>query len=172
MDTTILIKIFIWTFGIIDALIVLGGIWFFVWITWLDKRIRIFIIYPSKRIDMLKLNAKDNIFLIDKKKYVVEENAIYRRHLRIPYVFYYHNNPKPIQFSKDSTKYQGADEIRKILDTDFTLKLLKEPINLKKIVMGMAIVIVIGIVALLILHFTGIIDLKQWFSSLNPPPAK
>ena len=147
--------------------------------TWFDKRIRIVMIHPDKKISISKHNITNGErFNKDNKTYVFDEKAVFIRGTRIPYCIYYYNNPKPILIMQEKTgktEYHfTGQEISKMLETDFTLKLLTPKVNVKKIAMGIAMLVAVGIVVLVVLHFTGVIDLgqliQQTLGTAPPPP--
>lgn len=150
-----------------------------IYYTWLDKRIRIIMVYPDKKITISKHNLENGErFNKDKKTYVFDEKAVFIRSARLPYCFYYFNNPKPIiikpEQQKDGYVYTGQ-EINKLLETDFTLKLLTPKVNVKKIALGLFILIAVGIIVLVILHFMGIINIGELIGGTlgtTPPPVK
>lgn len=144
----------------IDSSIIIALIWWGIYASWFDDRLRVVIVDSKNNITIQKIKHKeDNRFTHNKGEYMIDKEAIYRRFVKIPYAFYYINNPNPIKFEKQKSKIiYTAQEVHKLLDTNVTLNLIKSPVQVKKIVIGT--VIIIGILALVgvILQVTGVID--------------
>ena len=139
------------------------------YITWFDKRLRVCIFDSKYGITFYKVTTDNDIsFKLKDKIYVLDKKAIYRRFLKIPYAFYYSNNPNPIIINKQEKKKgvtanYTAQELHHLLDVNYTLNLIRPNVNTKKIIMGTAILIAVAIVGALILHFTGVIDIQTMF---------
>ena len=158
-------SVLIWSLMSVIGVAILGVIGFFVYITWFDDRLRVIIIDSKSGIKITKVKTKfDNRFSLDKMTYTIDKEAVYRRFFKIPYSFYFINNPNPIKFDKERKKTgvtsYTSQELHDLLEVNYTLNLIKPNVNVKKIVMGTAILIGIAIVAGLILHFTGVIDIQ------------
>ena len=139
-------------------IVLVYGIWF----TWFDKRLRIIMIHPDKRLSLHKVNLMDGkMFNLKDKKYVFDEKAVFVRNNRLMHSIYFFNNPKPIIITGDKGYKYTSQEIHKLLDTNFTMNLITPKIDVKKFVLGTAILIGIVIIVAVILHFTGVIDLAS-----------
>ena len=170
MDNNTLV---IWIFVGFDGLILLGVFIWFVWITWFDDRLRVCIFNSKYGVKFYKVKTKfDNMFTLDKGKYAIDKKAIYRRFNKIPYAFYFDNNPNPIHFekqskSKDISAVYTSQELHGILDTNMTMNLIKPKVDIKKLAMGTGILIGLAVILGLVLHFTGVIDLQTMFLTTN-----
>lgn len=139
---------------------------YFAYLTWFDKRLRAIFVDSKSGIVMTKVRTKhDNRFTYDKGIYTIDKEAIYRRFFKIPYSFYYINNPNPIKFAKqkkgdDIKAIYTSQELHDLLEVNYTLNLIRQKINVKRLVMGTTILIVIAVVVGLILQFTGVIDFQ------------
>lgn len=180
------------TFALVDGLALIGGIIWFIYFTWFDKKLRAIIINNKNGLAILKVNLiNDTRFNWNKGTYIVDKKAVYRRFFRIPYSIYYEGNPNPIIINKQEphgskiiekikidekgnktiTKEEiilpiyTSQELHNILETDFTLKLIQPPTNVKKIFATIGLIVLAGVILLLVLHFTGVIDLRTFFQS-------
>lgn len=82
--------------------------------------------------------------------------------------------PIQIDISKPNTKLKHnieldtADTFFRVLNTNFTLNLLKPSTDIKKAVKWTVILIVVAIILALILHFLGVIDVMQLLGAKPP----
>lgn len=163
--------IIMWVFIGVDILILLGLIFWGVYATWLDKRLRVIIVDSKSGLNISKQHIKNDIFFsIKDKSYIVDKKAVYRRFFRIPYSLYFSNNPNPIIIEKESNIHKNpeavytAQELHALLETNYTLNLIRGKVNVKRIVIGLIITVAILAVIMVILHFTGVIDLRTFFT--------
>lgn len=162
--------IIMWIAISVFGLLILGVIVFLVYVTWFDNRLRVVIIDSKSGVKITKVKTKfDNRFSLDNMMYTIDKEAVYRRFVKIPYSFYFINNPNPIKFlkqdrnKKDKTNIiYTSQELHDLLDVNMTLNLIKPKVNIKKIAIGTTIVIVIGVILVMILHFTGVIDVQSF----------
>lgn len=162
-------QILIWSFIAFDSLILLGGIWYLVYITWFDNRLRVVLIDSKKGVKITKVKTSfDNRFKLDEMTYTIDHEAIYRRFFKIPYAFYWVNNPNPIKFEKKDKTVKAiytAQELHDLLETNYTLNLIKQKVNVKRIVIGTVVMLVLGGIVLVILHATGVINISEFMLS-------
>ena len=186
-----------WVSGFILALALIAGVWIGIYYTWLDKRLRVLMFNSKSGLDFFKTNLiDDNRFRYMGGVYMVDKKAIYRRFFRIPYSIYFFGNPNPMMIDKQTTDKKinkikvevvdektgktiikeiedvqviyTAQELHNLLEVNYTLNLIKPPVNVKKVIMTLGIVIAVGIIALLILHFTGVVDIRDFLGVATP----
>jgi hypothetical protein len=165
------LPVYMWLMIGFDVVAAIALLFWGVYIIFFDKRLRVIMVDPLGNLSLSKKSISDKRFKLGTKVYNVIEACVYRRMNRIPYSIYEENNPAPRQILKGKPE-MTAEEFGRLLDTDYHLKLIKVPINVKKIMLGLFILIAVGVVVMLILHFTHVIDLKTMFSSIAPKPAK
>lgn len=91
-----------WIFIIIDCVLLLSFIGWFVYYNFFDTRLRTYVFYPNKQFDIFRKNIKNEIIdTHDKntntnKTYTVNRDYIYYKNGRIPYAFYWNNIPIPL----------------------------------------------------------------------------
>ncbi len=186
-----------WVSGFILAIALIAGVWVGAYYTWLDKRLRVLMFNSKSGLDFFKTNLiDDNRFRYMGGVYMVDKKAIYRRFFRIPYSIYFFGNPNPMMIDKQTTDKKinkikvevvdektgktiikeiedvqviyTAQELHNLLEVNYTLNLIKPPVNVKKVIMTLGIVIAVGIIALLILHFTGVVDIRDFLGVATP----
>ncbi len=167
-------QIIIWICISVIALAILGVLAFLVYLTWFDDRLRVIMIDSKSGVKISKVKTKyDNRFNIGDMTYTIDKEAVYRRFFKIPYSFYFVNNPNPIKFEKQNkgktvkTIY-SAQELHDLLEVNMTLNLIKPKINVKKLVIGTTIMIIIAVIIALILQFTGVVDLQSFLVQQSP----
>lgn len=167
--------IIIWICVSIISISILGVIIFLIYLTWFDDRLRVILVDSKSGIKIKKVKTKyDNRFNLDNMTYTIDKEAVYRRFFKIPYSFYFTNNPNPIKFVKEGKTKKGgsvvytAQELHDLLEVNYTLNLIRPKINVKRIVFGTAILIAIAVIIGLILHFTGVIDLQSFMLQQTP----
>jgi len=169
MDASMII---IWVCIGIDVLVVLCLAGYGVYLTWFDTRLRVIMFNSRYGMSISKHDVKDDkMFSKDLKKYVVDKTCIYRRFFKIPYSLYFENNPNPIKIEPSTSKaVYTSQELYKILDVNFTMNLIRGNPTVKKFVVGTVVVIGILAVIMMILHFTGVVDLQTFFMQQPPKP--
>ncbi len=166
--------IIVWISISVIGLAILGVLAFLVYLTWFDNRLRIIIFDSKSGIKITKVKTKfDNRFTLDKMTYTIDKEAVYRRFFKIPYSFYFINNPNPIKFDKEKRSKNGgvvytAQELHDLLEVNYTLNLIRPKINVKKLVIGTTIMIIIVVVIGLILQLTGVVDLQSFMLQQSP----
>jgi len=168
-------QVVIWVMIGLDGLVVLALIWWGVWATWFDDRLRVIIFNSKYGLSIHKVKVKnDNQFSLGDHTYTVDKKAIYRRFLKIPYSLYFENIPNPVLIDKpskgDSKKISikyTAQELHRLLEVNYTMNLIKPPTNIRKLVIGTTIAIIIGAIILIILQVTGLFDVTQFMTGLS-----
>lgn len=179
-----------WICGSILAIALIAGVWVLAYYTWFDRNLRVIMFNSKSGMNIFKTPViEDNRFRYDGGIYMVDKKAIYRRYFRIPYALYFYGNPNPMMIEKQvvtdkivkkkieyvdekdgKTKSKEiemleivytAQELHNLLEVNFTMNLIKPPTNIKKIAMTIGIIIVILVVLVVILHFTGVIDIRE-----------
>lgn len=94
-----------WIFIIIDIVLILSILGYVIYYNFFDKRLRTFIFYPNKQLEVKRKNIKDEVIsMLDRntgknKAYTVNRDFIYFKNGRISYAFYWNNIPIPLNMS-------------------------------------------------------------------------
>ena len=196
-----------WIYIIIDIVLIIGVLGFWLYNNFFDTRAIIFFIYPDRQIKMFKVKiVKDTITYYGKPEqtYTVNNNMLLFNRRR-PYLFYYYGNPiacnileqiedkltpdevkfikklntkhnkqfaleEPTKWmnEKKTVSFDSAETLFRILNTNFTMNLIKPPNDFKQAIKWTVILIAVGIFIAVILHFTGVIDIFELLGTAPP----
>ena len=102
-----------WLYIIIDIVVLIVGGGYFLWFTYFDVRLRVYLVYPNKQIRLYRRKIKNDLIEIyddntkSHKLYTVNKDFIYFRNGRIPFAYYWDNIPIPIDLAE---KLKFSDE--------------------------------------------------------------
>lgn len=91
-----------WIYILIDAIMLLAFLGYFIYHNFFDTRLRVFKFYSNKQFEIYRKKIKDeSVDVIDSNTdkphtYTVNRNYIYYNKGRIPYAFFWNNIPIPI----------------------------------------------------------------------------